>query len=333
MPVANNPHSKRQPVDDRDVLGTVAQIMSGVAPWVSPSQWAVDQLAIGGQAWIYTVRKHDGSVICGGAERELIVKVFKPTLPELRAAVDVAFDSLSHISRELDGARIGAWRIRCPVPLQKSHAPHALVMTPVPGRSVNHLLADAEFGESELLHDSLIPCVAEALARFWQGSRPGETRIYGDMNLFNVLCDPDTRMVSFVDCGMPDRFWLCEGVSRNFSPASRDLGYLLYSSASAVRASLGKPQLRRRELRIVRQLMRACVELVAATPRQRQGLLDEVADCARWHAAGIQSSASPAGLWRGVVKRAAHRCINRIIGDVRDGLLKPMPARAEKVTA
>jgi tRNA A-37 threonylcarbamoyl transferase component Bud32 len=282
---------ERQVIADAAMRGQIAGIL---AQFMDVDEWSLRRLAFGGQAQLCMVR---------GGDRELVVKLFHAAAPELPQVVRTEHELLNKLARIVDGSRINGWTIRSPRSLYLSESPHALVMTMVPGVS----LASRADDDCTCDHE-VIDAVARALLRFWQDAGI----LYGDLTLHNILVDEASRSISFVDCGVPESTWHCKNVERRWYPASRDLAYLLFSVASAVRAYLGRSAVRRRQLAVVETMLDACINGLA-TSGQRASLAGEIHACARVHAAGIRGGASPAGLWRRLVRRQTIRCIDEVM--------------------
>ncbi len=217
------------------------------------------------------------------------------------------FDSLARLHATVDGLVIRGWTIRAPRPLFAAEDSLGVAMTVVPGITLSSLLVRTGRLDRKLF-ESLAPAVVEAMRVYWSA----ENRVYGDFHLRNVLCDPATRCLSLVDPGMPGPAWLCPDAPRLWFPASRDLAYLLYYTASAVKLTLGKPVLRRRERWLATRLLDVALNTLAA-PEQRGALREEIRACAAAHAAQIRPARSLAGLWRSSVRRVTARYVARVL--------------------
>jgi hypothetical protein len=183
-------------------------------------------------------------------------------------------------------------------------------MTAAPGRSLSAMLRGWNRVE-EPLFNSAAAAVIRALDLYW--SR--EDRLYGDIHLRNILCDPDQRVLSFVDPGMPEKTWTCADVSGHWQPASRDLAYMLHYTASAVKLTLNKPILRRRERWLVTQIVREGL-IWLASEEDREQLLEEIRACAASHLSRLKMSRSPSGLWRLLVKRLTARYVGQVLDEL-----------------
>jgi hypothetical protein len=153
--------------------------------------------------------------------------------------------------------------------------------------------------------------IVSALRCYWAG----DARLYGDLILNNILCDIPSRTLSFVDPGMPERFYLCESAPLSWYPASRDLGFLLFWTASLIRPSIAHPILHARQKLMAATIVRTFLD--GLEPARRLCAIAEIEACARLHIARMAVSASPRGVWRCLVKCAAATTITRILYELR----------------
>src|SRR5205823_2997777 len=155
------------------------------SPGCDPRSWVIDRLGEGVQSEVFVVRTGDRSPI-RQAHPEVVVKLYKPGA---RGHADVAldeFESLLRLNARLDGVVIDGWTIATPFPLFRSEQPPGVIMTRVPGRSLNSYLRAAG-GADPLVLESLAIAVIAALGSYWRG----DGRIYGDIDFNNILCDPE----------------------------------------------------------------------------------------------------------------------------------------------
>ncbi len=276
----------------------------------------IEQLGQGDEADVFAVRSQDGQPLWH-EHAELVVKLYREHTPDGSQAAQEECESLRKLSAVLDGKRFHGWTIRCPAPIGESHRPTALVMTKVPGKSLNYWLGNGEAAGSL---GAAGQAVIDAMVAYWNT----ENRIYGDLDFNNILCDPQTRTLSFVDPGMPEKTYLCSEVPRTWFPASRDLAYMLFDVAASVRASFARPRIWKRQKHLVETNLRAFMAAIDS-PDARQNLLDEIRSCTDVHVARINVSWSPVGLFRSFVRRTASRC-------VRDITAKLQAAPADQAT-
>lgn len=260
----------------------------------------IEQLAVGGQAHLLEVRRSEGE--------SLVVKCFNPAMPHAADAFVDAYDSLHRVHDSLDGKQFGGWTVRAPKPLHRSERDLAIVMTRAPGESVHSWLRREPFDNPTM--QAVAPVIASAMWHFWSSTG----RQYGDINLHNLLIDPEPRALWLLDSGIPAPRWTCPNVADRWAPASRDLGYLLYYAASNVRAMLGQRSLRRRQQWMSRQIVSECALSLPAA--DRRDFLSEIASCAQVHVDAIATSATPGGLWRGFVRRQADRWLRRTTNEL-----------------
>ncbi|MCA1685042.1 MAG: hypothetical protein LC745_03480 [Planctomycetia bacterium] len=288
----------------------VSHAMEQFVPALGPGPWVVEPLGEGVQAEIFLIRSRDRRPAWRTAA-DLVLKLYKPSAPGHEGVAREEFESLSRLNARLDGRVIDGWKVHTPVPLFRGDRPPGLVMTRVPGRSLNSYLRGTVGADDEVL-GSLAGAVIGALGCYWRGDQ----RIYGDIDFNNILCDPASRTLSFVDPGMPDREYLCEGVTRDWYPASRDLAYMLFDVAVSVKAFLGHRAARRRQKELVETMVLAFAGTTGAGP-ERDRLLAEIRACARTHLGRVRASWSPAGAWRLLLKPVASRNLDRAIDKLR----------------
>lgn len=288
--------------------------------------WAVRAIGAGDQAFLYVATE-----LAGDPTAPQVVKLYRPNKPEAATAAADEFAALRELHAAVDGATIDGWHVRTPVPLATSPSgtrPIAVAMDKVPGEPLQSLLADGRVTDDTIV--SIARVLGIALRRYWSAAG----RIYGDFNLDNVLCDPNARVISLVDPGMPERAFDCPTAARRWYPASRDLAYVLFDTATAIRSSLLKPGLRRRQWALVTALLRDTIRSLADRSDQRVSLLDEIRACCDAHLDRIQVPFSPRGLGRRLVRFAAAVRMTRLLGRLTDELVPPAnnvpePAAAE----
>lgn len=301
----------------------VAEVLRPVVDGFDESRWAVCRLADGRQARLFSVRGRDEGALLRGSEvaEELVVKVYRGDGPGDREAARDEFECLCRLHARLDGTTRHGWTVRCPRPLHRCDRSAALIMTRVPGRTLSWHLARSDGPTPEVL-DSICRATVSSLLHYWSG----EPRLYGDLILNNILCDLPSRTLSLVDPGMPERFYLCESAPLFWYPASRDLGFLLFWVASLIRPSIVHPILHARQKRMATRIVRTFVDGLGSATERREALA-EIEQCARLHLGRMPVSASPRGLWRRLVKRAATQTIERLFQGLR---ATPPPASARR---
>jgi hypothetical protein len=284
----------------------VIDVLEGLSPPLDVRGLAIARLGAGVQADLFVVRA-PGRRLLWQEHAELVVKLYRSSDADIDEVARDEFESLCRLHARLDDHHFGVWTIRTPAPVLCSRRPPGLVMTMVPGRSLNsHLTAPAGSVAGDL--DPLACAIGHALWRYWND----EVRIYGDLDLNNILCDLDAGVLSLVDPGMPEKAYLCEGVKRAWYPASRDLAYLVFDVATAQRYWFGLLPARKRREELVERILRACLQTIDSAA-ERAALLDEVARCARVHLRRIKAGWSPVGLWHVLLRRIAARHIDRTL--------------------
>jgi O-antigen/teichoic acid export membrane protein len=300
--------------------GTAASLLHVLHEFCPSSEangWVTKRLNEGVQASIFAVGRPNGQPVWQ-THNELAVKLYKPAVHPPVDVVHRQFAALSQLHTRLSGSAVHGWNIRSPLPLYQCGRPLALVMTMVPGRSLNSCLGVgkpfASVGDpltSQTL-ESIAQAVVAAMERCWSFG----SQAHGDFNFDNILCDVPTRTLSFVDPGVVDEALLCNEVSRDWYPASRDLAYLLFETSVSLRRTLGNPRARRRQQWMLDRVLRAFLQRIASADK-RISLLDEIEACARVHLRMLHASWSPQGIWRLFLKRSASRYFDRILGKLR----------------
>jgi len=288
----------------------VFPVLQQFAQSSEPSEWTIALMNEGAQATIFTVRRQDGRPIVQ-THHELAVKLYKPEAGFGVEMVRWQFESLAQLHTKLNGRAVNGWQIRAPEPVFQCEQPLALVMSLVPGSSVNSCLKTAGGLPRETL-DSVAEAIAAAMNRYW----PLDARMHGDLNFDNVLCEAATRTLSFVDPGVLERAYLCDGVTTNWFPTSRDLAFMLFETAAAVKKNLGNPGFRVRQYYLLEKLLRAYMK-AAGSPREQDYLLDEIQECVQVLLNRLQVSLSPRGLWLLVLRTITSRRINQILSRLR----------------
>jgi len=267
--------------------------------------WRIAPLGRGDQGRAYLVTADDGRPAVPACD-EVVVKVFTPERPEVLHAVTDEYEALRCLHRTVNGRSFAGWQIVTPRPLLVCHASCAIVMTLVKGVSLNeHFCAGAVSPE---FIDALADVVLQGLREYWTASG----RIYGDLDFNNVLCDPSTHTICFIDPGMPHRTYECPDVPRRWYPASRDLGYALFDVASSVRLALSHPRAARLQREMIRAVLRRFLGGMASR-EERDSFLDEMLNCCRVHLRRIDVSLSPAGAARMAIRRLAWRNIENLV--------------------
>jgi hypothetical protein len=185
-------------------------------------------------------------------------------------------------------------------------------MRKVPGRPLQDLLLEGALIDHSI--DAIARVLATAMRRYWSAGG----NVYGDFNIDNILCDPEKRILALVDPGMPERAFHCPAATRRWYPASRDLAYVLFDTATSIRSSIFRPALRRRQWRLVSGLISAAVYDVVSTPSGRESLIQEISDCCQAHLRRINTPWSPRGLVRHVVRFLAAARMNHLLAQLSD---------------
>lgn len=274
------------------------------------SSLAIEQLGEGGQAHVFVIRSLDQRPIWH-THGSLVIKLYKPAAAQNPEMVGEQFYVLSRLHAALDGRIIDSWKIFVPKPLYICASPLALVMTVVPGRTLSLCLGNGDHATSEML-ESAPRAIGSAMEGYWSTN---SSRRYGELCFDNILYDAAVKSLSFIDPGGPN-VSLHYDVTGRWYPASHDLAYLLYDTATSIKGTLGNPRARLRQQIFTENLLRAFVETIGPS-KEKQSLLDEIELCAQAHVRQIGRSLSPRGLWHVVLRQVAFRRIDKFIEKLR----------------
>ena len=293
-----------------DLRGNVIRVLQQFTRESDERGWVIAPLNEGAQASIFAVRRQDGRPLWQ-SRLELAIKLYKSPDRQNVEVVRGQFQALAQLHSKLGDSCVDGWQIHVPAPLYQCERPLALVMTLVPGRSLNSCLETPGRVRPETL-EPIAGAVIAAMERYWAI----DSQIHGDLNFDNILCDEASRGLSFVDPGVIEQDFLCEGVSRHWYPASRDLAYMLYDTGVAVKRMFGNPGARRLQQGLVESVLRAFMKKIG-TVREKLCLLDEIRACVRVHLKRLRFSWSRSGIWHLLLRRIASRRIDAILGRLR----------------
>jgi O-antigen/teichoic acid export membrane protein len=236
--------------------------------------WIIARLDEGDHAVIYRVQSQSQQPIWR-TYHSLIIKLYKPAAPLKPEIVQAQFDALSRLHAALDGRTVAGWKISAPRPLSICNAPLALVMTAVPGRALKSCAAA----------DDLAPEVLDAAARAFVGAMQecwSRDEVHGDLAPRNILCDAQTRHLSFVDPGTPESCHVCNGTAKRRHPAVLDLAHVLWELGTDVMDTIGDPIARLRRQMFAENAARAFVATIGQA-EDKQHVLNEIRACAHAH--------------------------------------------------
>ncbi|MDZ4848791.1 MAG: hypothetical protein SGI77_05825 [Pirellulaceae bacterium] len=271
------------------------------------ARWKVHSMDEGQQAQLFSAQRENGSDGKAIVD-EVVIKLYKQTSAEDRVAYLSEKHNLVVLSGLLDEREFGGWSMRSPTLYYASDNPLALVMSVLPGEPISRWLQSSH--NTIAARESAARAILAALRTLWS-----RDVLYGDLNLKNVLFDPSNRTIGFIDPGLPEAFFSCDQVSRDWYPASRDLAYLLFSVAVNVKSTLRKPAARSRQWSFVKYLLQQYVESIDCSTRQAM-LLEEIRSCAQVHCEALDCSWSASGLWRRMVKSITRRCLNTALEEL-----------------
>jgi hypothetical protein len=264
-------------------------------------RWTIRLLGEGKQAIIMAASRSGGGP--GTEGNEFVIKLYKPGIT--REAVLEQFEALRVLHSTLDGLLLRAWRIAVPEPLRLCETPLALVMTKVPGRSVwNHLTRPGRPRRVDI--ESIAEAIARAAEALWSA---GYT--YGDLNLDNVLWDPESHTVSFVDPGIPSR-----SLREGWSSPSQDLAYFIFEWSVSFRRAFVHPRAAARLGAVTAEVIRVVLKNMSE-PADQQRLLNEIRASMRQVWGELPASWTPRGVWRSLLRRLGCRRVANLITDLR----------------
>ncbi len=279
-------------------------------------QWRV--LGTGGQGQTLSASRTDGTPVWKD-HHQIAVKLFDSDSPEVDFAIGRQFETLRILHAMLDGRFIEGWNVRVPRPLSQCNSTLGLAMTIVPGDCLHGQLLRADRRSAEHIMSSY-GSIAESLRRYWENNQ----RMYGDLQLENILCDLESQTISLVDPGIPCTIWKWEEAPNEWYPASRDLSYLLFDAAArSLKIFLTNPGTARRLNQLTERILHSFVSTV--NPRSaRLALLDEIRTCTQLHIAQLTSQRDVRGLWCSWVRRTASRSIEGTLRRVREQSDQPL---------
>jgi hypothetical protein len=156
------------------------------------------------------------------------------------------------------------------------------------------------------------------MAPFWD-----QFESHGDFNLDNILCDPTTMTLSFLDPSLPGLTVEDSGSPNRFpSPCALDLAYLLYESVVTLHRSIGRVGVETRKALFTMAVLRAALSRVPSG-QDKHRLLNEIQGSSLAYLRMLESSCTPQGLWRGLLRLVGRRRIVAMIGNLRDELAGP----------
>ena len=293
------------------VSASIEQVVQQLTQNAKGGGWTVETLGEGFEAHVCAVRSQNRRPIWQ-THRALVIKLFKPTTPNFEW-VREQFECLSRLNEAVDGRIIYGWRIFAPAPLYLSGLPLALVMTAVPGKTLECCLQTGEDVSPDVL-ESAPRAIAAAMKGYWSSGRP-----YGELNLRNMLCDMAKREISFIDSGVREKSQLFTETTRRWSPVARDLAYLLFEAGTTM--TIGNRGARRRKQIFTDRMLRAFIETADSFEGKRL-LLTEIEACVDARLKTLEPSWSLRGLWQLLVKKVAVHRIDGMLRRLQAGLVE-----------
>lgn len=227
---------------------------------------------------------------------EIVVKEFRLT-PGVEAAVEEERAALARLETLVDSQEIRGWTVRVPKVVAVSWQPPGLALTRVPGSSIDDLIQRGWVPPAEVS-----AVFAEVFQRYWRScGHP-----LGDVNLKNLLCDPESRQLAIVDPGTPGGIPEQTEGRFQFAPASLDLGCLLHEvlSTNVLLGFVGRAKVRTR-LGFTRSVIETCM-LDFDNPL---AFVEETAQCAAAFLRRVSGGSAIRSRWRMAVRRRAHHAL------------------------
>ena len=308
----------RAQIED-DGAAKARKVLSQLTCGVGGQDWIIERLSKGAQATVYVVRSHDAQPVWR-SHAALAIKIFEPVASSSPEFVRRQFSALTRLHAALHECAVADWRIYVPAPIYLCESPVALVMTLVGGRRLDACL-ESGWEMTPEATESAVRALVEAMQRYW----PINSQPHGDLNLNNILCDTKDRRLSLVDPGESDSCSRLGASLNTLSPASRDLGYMLYATATALKHDIGRFGAASRKLGFVVLVLRSFLDALDS-PTAKRRALDEIELCAKVYLGDMELSWSPRGLWRTLVKINASRQIESLMCSLRADVLAPRSA-------
>lgn len=286
-----------------------ASVVQKLAAGAGNEQFEIAQIDVGSEAHIFSVKSRPPQRLWP-ERRDVVIKLYKSDKECSSAAAEAQRETLLALHTAIHGVNVHGWKIRVARPLCVFDAPPALVMTMVPGRKLSACLESGDrLAAWEM--ESAASAIATAMQRCWSSMG-----FHGDLAFHNILCDVDTRELSFVDAGALTNCWVCDGIARNWSPAAHDLAHILCDVGANMKNLVVNRAAYGRAMEFSTNLMLACLEPVRSL-EAKQALLDELRECARLHVRAIGVSGPRYGVWHAITRRVAQRRIDAILNRVQ----------------
>jgi hypothetical protein len=232
-----------------------------------------------------------------------VIKRFKRADESAVTEARAQFEAIGRLHEQLDGARVGPWFVYAPRPLRLSFDPLATLMTEVPGRDL-FALTEARACDEAMLDEAGL-AITEAMKPLWRNGRG-----HGDFGLQNILCDPVSKTIAFIDPGGLQSCPVCSSAAARVGP--NDLGHLAADLCTDLSTLTGNGRGYARRwtcaVAILRHAALACASYERASLREAvaRSTLDHLQD-------KLQVSYAPKGMWRRFVRWMALRRLEPIL--------------------
>jgi hypothetical protein len=246
--------------------------------------------------------------------QSLVVKLYKSETKREAVAVHAQFNSLGDLHAILDGLQINGWKISIPRPLYVCGSPLALVMTAVPGRSIDVYMQKSDVLTPEVTR-SAARAFAGAMKHYWSSGR-----MHGELGLCNVLFDVEAKTLSFIDALPEENCRTYESMANFSSAAAFDLAFALRDVVRGLLIDLtGSLPLRLNREMFVQAVLGAVLEDIPLVA-EKMALLREIGKRFEENIEeDLELSWSPKGISHWIVKKSAvsrgRTILNRLIAE------------------
>jgi tRNA A-37 threonylcarbamoyl transferase component Bud32 len=307
-------------IDAKPIPLAIIAVIQRLTRGLSANDWVVDRFDRGLEADLYALRSAAPHPPVLETYRSIAIKLYKPESADIEL-VHREFQLLAWLHAALDGGDIDGWKLSVPLPLEVCESPVALVMSVVPGKTLNLWLESGEL-RRELLH-SLHYAIIAAANKLWSIGQ-----VHGDLTFDNILCDIETCDLSFVDPGIRTICPFQNDPTGRWKPPAHDLAHMLHDVGASVLTTLLNPRAFGRKRRFAEGLVQEFIAKIGQV-EERRSQLEEIRACAQLHLMTLGSG-------RLSLRRVYHR-LQRQVGLLRvrnvisrgsaDVGLSPIPSR------
>jgi O-antigen/teichoic acid export membrane protein len=253
----------------------VIRVLQDFAKGIDDSRCEIVRIGEGGHAELSALMSNDQKPLWHTYPM-LVTKLYKPepiTVPEM---VQAQFESLSSLHTALDGRKINGWQISVPRPLHICKSPLGLLMTPVPGKTLDACVASTSDDLSVQLLVDAARSVAIAMQMCWSaGGR------HGDLSISNILLDFKAKKISLIDAGTVDSCHSCNDGLGDYAVPSELAHLLAHVACDVMHLVAGEPARLVKELFVETVLLTIIEDIRSEEEKLR--LLNEIWNCLEQH--------------------------------------------------